>query len=280
MVSERHRFRSEEVRLVEELCSEAALALEREHSSAALERALERERLVASIARQVRAELDLRSVMTVAAQETWTALGATRGIVRLADAEGLDTVVTVWEDGGGALDEVPSSPVAVLAADERRTVALADLAASDLAPAAGPLLATGVRAALATPVVVAGAVFAVLEAHRTNAGQWSREDIELAEAVAREIALAAQTARLLEENETEAAPADGPPGRRAGGDERAAAGGRAQPPRRRGRQPARGRRGRLLHPRRGAERAALRGRARAVRRRRRLGVPRAPRPRR
>ena len=201
-VASRRRFDGDALRLIEELCSEAALALERARSSAALERALERERLVAEIARQVRSELDLRSVMTVAAADTWRALGASRGIVRLTTGGRLDTVAADWHSGRGeGTGDVPLSPVAELAARERRTVAIEDVAASEVAPSAPALLAAGARAVLATPVVVSGVVFGVLEAHRSTTGAWSAEDVELAEAVAREIALVAQTTRLLEENE-------------------------------------------------------------------------------
>jgi PAS domain S-box-containing protein len=68
-------------------------------------------------------------------------------------------------------------------------------------PELAPLAEQGVRAALATPIIVSGSVLGVFEAHRADAGGWTQEEVELAEAVAREVGLAAQTASLLEQNE-------------------------------------------------------------------------------
>ena len=205
-VGEQRRFASDEVRLVEELCSEAALALERARSAAALERALERERLVARVAHQVRSELSVPAVLSIAVAETGRALGASRAVARLArDGRPVEAAAEWRETGAPALPSpAAGSGVAERAAARRTTVVIDDVAAS---PHVGgdegrdELLGIGVRAVVATPIVVSGSLLGVLEAHRATAGVWQHEDVEFAEAVAREVALAVETARLLEENE-------------------------------------------------------------------------------
>src|SRR6266516_3456657 len=60
---EPHEFAPAELALLQALAAEAGLALERSRSEAALGDALQRERLVAEIGRQVRSELDLDAVL-------------------------------------------------------------------------------------------------------------------------------------------------------------------------------------------------------------------------
>ncbi|HUI37300.1 MAG TPA: GAF domain-containing protein, partial [Gaiellaceae bacterium] len=57
------------------------------------------------------------------------------------------------------------------------------------------------RSALGTPIIVFDRMIGVLGLHRPEPGSWAPADVQLAEAVAREIGLALHTARLLEENE-------------------------------------------------------------------------------
>src|SRR4051812_31710324 len=68
-------FSSEELAVMQTLASEAAVALERLRAGVALEEALKRERLLASIARRLRSELDLSVALAGAAEETGRALG-------------------------------------------------------------------------------------------------------------------------------------------------------------------------------------------------------------
>jgi GAF domain-containing protein len=77
-------FSAEETALLQALTSEAALALEGARSASALEDALERERLVASISRKVRTEHDLEAVLRIAVGETGEAAGVSRCFIRLA----------------------------------------------------------------------------------------------------------------------------------------------------------------------------------------------------
>jgi PAS domain S-box-containing protein len=205
---QRRVFAPEEVRLMEALAGEAAIALDRTRSASALDEALARERLVAKISRRVRSVHDLDAVTRVAVTETGRALGASRCFIRLGEAGSPMPIRAEWfmdgfEPIGDAAEALPASN---LAARERRTVAVADvLAAPELDdPSLGSvdtLTQLGSRSALSTPVIVFDRMIGTMALHRPEAGPWSAADVLLAEAVAREIGLALHTARLLEENE-------------------------------------------------------------------------------
>jgi PAS domain S-box-containing protein len=205
---ERRAFGPEEVRLMEALAGEAAISLDRTRSASALDRALARERLVAKISRRVRSVHDLEAISRVAVTETGRAIGASRCFIRLGEAE--DTMpirAEWWVDGLEPIaDAAAGLPVSNLAARERRTVAVPDvLDAPELAdPALGSvesLTRLGTKAVLATPVIVFERIIGVLAVHRPEPGPWSPGDVALVEAVARELGLALDTARLLDENE-------------------------------------------------------------------------------
>ena len=69
-------FSAEELSLLQGIASEAALALERLRSAAALSDALEREHLIAQVVGRIRAQLDPDAVVSVARQELMLALRA------------------------------------------------------------------------------------------------------------------------------------------------------------------------------------------------------------
>jgi len=205
---ERRAFATEEIRLMEALAGETAIALDRTRSASALDRALTRERLVAKISRRVRSVHDLEAITRVAVTETGRAIEATRCFIRLDEGgETMPIRAEWWADGLEPIgDAVAGLPVSNLAGRERRTVAVPDvLDAPELAdPSLGSvesLSRLGTRAVLATPVIVFDRMIGVLALHRPEPGPWSSGDVGLAEAVARELGLALHTARLLDENE-------------------------------------------------------------------------------
>jgi PAS domain S-box-containing protein len=205
----RHRrhFPANEIVLLEALAAESALALERARSAVQLEEALERERLIASIAHRVRSELDIDAVLRVAVDETGNALGLIRCFIRLGD-EGETTPIRAEWDAPGAMPIAGAAPnlaVTNLSLRERRTVAVADVTdAPELVdPALGgveTLLELDTRAVLAVPILVFDRTIGVFGLHRSQARAWSPTEISLAEAVGREVGLAIHTAQLLEEN--------------------------------------------------------------------------------
>jgi PAS domain S-box-containing protein len=204
-----HRlFSVSELELVQGLANEAALALGRTRSGEALRTALERERLVAGIARKVRSELDLDAVLAVAVEETAKAIGVSRCFIRLGEPGEPMPIQAEWdapgvEPVGGAAERLP---VSNLAARERRTVAIGDVVrASELDDATlggrSILLDMGTQAVIATPILVFDRMIGVFGLHRPEPTSWSAGEIALAESVAREVGLAIHSARLLGENE-------------------------------------------------------------------------------
>jgi PAS domain S-box-containing protein len=201
-------FTTSEIELMQDLANETALAIGQASSQEALGAALERERLIGDIARRVRSELDLDAVLTVAVTEVANALDLTRAFVRLAEAREEFPIKAEWDSPGTVQvgEAAARLPASNLAARERRTVAIEDaLTAPELEdPSLGGrdvLAELGVRAVLATPILVFDGIIGVFGLHRAEPGPWTEHDVTLAEAVAREIGLAVHTARLLQQNE-------------------------------------------------------------------------------
>jgi two-component system phosphate regulon sensor histidine kinase PhoR len=206
---ERRAFTSEEITLMQALAGDAALAFERTQSAAALEQALERERLVSRVAARVRSELDVEALLRVAVAETGAALQADRCFVRLGDPAEPDEpmpVVAEWlAEGVEPIgNRAAALPVSNLALRERRTIAIGDVeAAPELDdPTLGGrhgLGGLGSRAVVATPIAAFDEVIGVLSVHRSTVEPWTDADVSVVEQVAREASLALHTARLLEE---------------------------------------------------------------------------------
>ncbi len=208
--AERRHFSPAVVDAVQALADEVAPVLRRMRSADALRRALERERLVSEIARRVRSELDLDDVLDVAVTETGLALGVSRCFIRLGQGEAIP-VRAEWT----APDVAPIGlerdrlPVSNLALREGRTVAIGDIEDApelDDTTLGGreQLVALGVRAALATPIVVFDELVGVFALHRGQTGAWPANDIAIAEAVAGEVGVAIHVARLLNDDERQA----------------------------------------------------------------------------
>jgi len=206
-IRERRVFTGEELALLQALCAETALAFDRARSASALGEALERERLVASIGRKVRSELDLDAVLRVAVEETGRAMGVTRCFLRLGQPGGPMPIRAEWHAEGsapiGAADD--RLPVSNLAARELRTVAVADVRTDprledpELGGIQG-MLDLDALAVLATPIMVFDQMVGAFGLHRPDPRPWPEAEVSLAEAVSREIGIAFHAAQLLEEN--------------------------------------------------------------------------------
>ncbi|MGH2971734.1 MAG: GAF domain-containing protein, partial [Gaiellaceae bacterium] len=202
-----HRdFSPDEMRVMQTLASEATIALERTRSTIALAEALERERLVMSIGRRLRNELDLAAALDAAVEEAGRAIGGARCFLIL-DRGGERKVVAEWDaDGIEPLGEAADNlPVTVLAELRETTVVVSDLeTASELVDTSlgtlDRLRSLGTRAALATPVRADGPHLGVLTVHRAEPGTWTQGEIALFETVAVEVALALRLGRLIDEN--------------------------------------------------------------------------------
>ena len=198
-------FSSDELTLLRTVAGEAALALDRARSTAALKEALERERFVARISARVRSELDIDELLRVAVQETGNALRVDRCFIRLGDTEDSIPIAAQWHGPGlssiGSGSRLAGSNLAVR---HRETIAIEDVEhAPELAGVGGPdgLLELGSHAVLAVPIVVFDELIGILALHRLEPGRWTPEERSLTEAVAREIGLAVHVAGLLRDNE-------------------------------------------------------------------------------
>ena len=205
-VREHRVFTTEELTLLQTLAGEAGLALDRTRTTAALAEALDRERFVARISARVRSELDIDRLMRVAVRETGSALGVDRCVIRLGP-EGETPIRAQWHKPQLApIDTGERLAVTNLAVRRRQTVAIANVAEApeledrSLGGREG-LLAVGSQAVLAVPIVVYDELIGAMSLHRRETWRWTRDELALAEAVAREIGLALHITGLLRENE-------------------------------------------------------------------------------
>ncbi|HWL32430.1 MAG TPA: GAF domain-containing protein, partial [Gaiellaceae bacterium] len=200
-------FDEDELGRMQAFAGEAGLALERSRATIALADALERERLISHISLELRSRRDADEVLPTVLEEIGTAVNAIRCFIRLGEQGETATLAAEWDAAGvPPLGDAARLPVVNLAARIRRTVAVADVLAAPalddetLGDVRG-LSEHGVRAVLATPIVAQERLLGVLAFHRSLVGEWSPTEITLAEAVAREAAVALDTSRLLRDSD-------------------------------------------------------------------------------
>jgi PAS domain S-box-containing protein len=205
--SAKRAFSSEEVTLMQSLAAEAALALERTRSAGQLDEALARERLVGDISRRVRSVDGLADGTRIAVTEIGRALRASRCFIRLGQPGGLQQLAAEWFAAGlqPIGPQTQNLPASNLAALKRRTLVVSDI--DDAPELEDPELGTtetmrrlGTKSLVATPMIAFDRSIGVLGLHRATAGPWSEGEVALIESVARELALAINSARLLDEN--------------------------------------------------------------------------------
>jgi two-component system phosphate regulon sensor histidine kinase PhoR len=196
-------FPSDDFVELQALAAEAAPVLDRLRATDD-----DRESMIAQIAARLRSASDFDEVLRDAVAAVAAALHVERCFVRLGEPDGAMTVKAQWYDEG--LEPIGDSSLARLAVSnlamrDRRTIALADVAtAPELEDAHGGrrgLLELGSRAVLATPIVVFDRLIGVLAVHRNLPGAWPAADVAFVEAVARELGLGLDTARLLADHE-------------------------------------------------------------------------------
>jgi PAS domain S-box-containing protein len=180
-------FSNEDLAVMQTLASEAAVALERLRTSLALEEALMRERLLASIARQLRSELDLPTALAGGAEATARALDASRCLIRIGELPDRLEAGAEWHELGLEPfgEETPELELLERAADEQRLV----------------VETVDAMTTVAAPVLVFEQPAGFVSVHRPSARAWGKGDLALLEGVAAEIGLALRLAWLLEENE-------------------------------------------------------------------------------
>ena len=207
-------FDDDELAQMQTFASEAGLALERTRATRALAGALERERLISHISLELRSRRNVDEVLPLALEALGKAVGVARCFVRVGEPGERSSVLAEWvAEGVRPLDDATRLPVSNLAAREGRTLAVADVtSAPELDDATlgdvRELTDRGIRAVLATPVVAHDRRLGVLALHRSTPGAWAASEVVLIEAVAREVAIALDTSRLLRDRERRVAEQD------------------------------------------------------------------------
>ena len=200
-------FDEDELARMQALVGEAGLALERSRATIALADALERERLISHISLELRSRRDVDEVLPAVLQEVGAAVGAVRCFIRLGEQGETSAIAAEWDaDGVAPLGDGARLPVVNLCARIGRTVAVADVLEAralddDTLGDVRELSERGVRAVLATPIVAQDRLLGVLAFHRSLVGEWRPTEIALAEAVAREAAVALDASRLLRDSD-------------------------------------------------------------------------------
>ena len=169
----------------------------------------DRESVVAELAARIRTDSNLDAVLEHAVAVVAEALRSQRCFVRLGEPGGAMTVKAQWHaEGLEPIGDLSLGRLAVsnLAMRDGSTVALSDVAtAPELADAAQGgrqgLLELGSRSVLATPIIVFDRLIGVVAVHRNVPGAWPAGDVAFLEAVARELGLGLDTARLLADHE-------------------------------------------------------------------------------
>src|SRR5206468_4000443 len=152
------------------------------------------------IARRARASLDPDEVLRGTVEELGRALRVDRVVATTGSTPAGLRVTYEWDAPGvvpyGRAEA--ALPVARLAAETGRTAVVRDiLADARLGTAAGS--PSGVRSVIATPILVAGELAGTLSLNQTTAPRdWTTDEVRLVEAVARELRVAIETARLFQ----------------------------------------------------------------------------------
>ena len=185
-------------------------ALHNALSLAEAEARADRESVVNRVAQRLRASVSPDEVLAATVEEVGRALGASRAVVCTGDSQADLTVLHEWHADGVpplAIGTRGRTPLAVLAARENRTIAVRDgrddprLADPQLGSHA--LIELGTIAGLATPIGLGGQLSGVLVFHQVGSPRgWTSGEVRLVEAVARELRVALESARLFEQQRT------------------------------------------------------------------------------
>jgi signal transduction histidine kinase len=162
------------------------------------------EELVSRIARRARASLDPNEVLRGTVEELGRAMSVDRVLATTGSSPDALLVAYEWDAKGiEAIGEGKQAlPVARMAAETGRTLVVRDIRAD--ARVAGGSGHAGVRAVIATPILVAGKLAGTLSLNQASAPRdWTTDEVRLVEAVARELRVAMETARLFQAREGE-----------------------------------------------------------------------------
>jgi len=208
-------FADKHIRLLETFADQAVIAIENvrlftelEARTAALSRSVDQLTALCEVGRAISSTLDLETVLTSIVSRAVELSGLDGGVVFEYEESAEEFVHRAATETGGALSEARRSTRV------RKGEGVVGRTAITLEPAQVPditvpdafesrlrenLIASGVRAVLAVPMVYEGRLIGSLVVSRNRPGDFSAETIELLRTFATQSALAIQNARLFHE---------------------------------------------------------------------------------
>lgn len=167
----------------------------------------DRESVVNRVAQRLRASVSPDAVLAATVEEVGRTLGASRALICVGSSREDLEVLHEWHAEGVAPLDVGTRgrlPLAVLAAREGRTIAVRDgrddPRLTDPQLGFHTLIENGTIAGLATPIALGGQLSGVLVFHQVGVPRgWTSGEVRLVEAVARELRVALESARLFEQ---------------------------------------------------------------------------------
>ncbi len=164
----------------------------------------DREELVSRISRRARASLDPVEVLKGTVEELGRALRVDRVLATTGSTPD-DLLVTYEWDAAGIVPVGEGRRALAgsrLAAETGRTIVVRDVLADARVPEGSA--EAGVRSVIATPILVAGDLAGTLSLNQAASPRdWTTDEVRLVEAVARELRVAMETARLFQARQRE-----------------------------------------------------------------------------
>jgi GAF domain-containing protein/DNA-binding response OmpR family regulator len=175
---------------------QAASAIENAQLVSELHRQVDRERLINQITNRIRSSLDLDQIIQTTVQELGHVIHASRCLIRLgADADYMPIMHELDQPGIPAL-----SSLGLLTGTREKLLAHQTLVLDDTRHRSPPLYRTGIRALLATPILVRNSLLGALIFHECRRPRrWLTDEIELVETIAGQVGIAIENARLYHE---------------------------------------------------------------------------------
>jgi len=178
--------------------NQAAIAIENAQLISDSRRQAERERLINQITNRIRSSMDIDEIIKTTVQELGRILNASRCLIRLgADANYMPIAFEFDQPG---IEPLGNDQQGLLVGTRERVLAHQTLALDDTLRTSPPLQQAGIRAVLATPIMVRNILLGALIFHEClRPRHWLPDEIDLIETIAGQVGVAIENARLYHE---------------------------------------------------------------------------------